>query len=106
LEHRRLSLGPKIPVFAGVTRQKLILFHPLLFERFAQLFELSVSATLRLWPVFFPSGYHPMAPIWRPRSNISMPDRRIIRRHPDPRGAATVVALRGQHITAAEKERP
>jgi hypothetical protein len=33
-----------------------------------------------------------------------MPDRRIIRRHPDPREAATVVALRGQHITAAKKE--
>jgi hypothetical protein len=35
--------GAKASVFAGVTRQKLILFHPRQFERFAQLFELSVS---------------------------------------------------------------
>jgi hypothetical protein len=32
-----------IPVFAGVTRQKLILFHLLSFGRVAQLFELPVS---------------------------------------------------------------
>jgi hypothetical protein len=41
-----------------------------------------------------------------PRSNICMPDRRITRRHPDLREAATVVALRGQRITATKKERP
>jgi hypothetical protein len=35
-----------------------------------------------------------------------MPDRRITRRHPDLREAATVVALRGQRITATKKKRP
>jgi hypothetical protein len=77
-----------IPVFAGVTRQKLILFH--LLPSVACLFPLS--------------GHHPMVRSSLPRSNTTMPDRRIIRRHSDPRGAATVVAWRGQHITAAEKE--